>query len=113
MQTAVRQGTDRREAIRLIAGTDAELGQPNWSTVELIDISRTGVLFSTPTALDVGERGELRLRLEHGSFAAQIETRRSDLRKTPHTTYRVGAAFVSLDEGSRLHLEEFIGDARR
>jgi hypothetical protein len=113
MQTAVGQGTERRDATRFIAGPDAELGQPHWSTVELIDISQIGVLFSTPTRLDVGERGELRVRLEHGSFTAQIETKRSELRKTPHTTYRVGAAFVSLDEGSRLHLEEFIGDARR
>jgi hypothetical protein len=113
MQTTVGHGTERRQSVRFIAGADAQLGQPNWSTVELIDISQTGVLFSTPARLDVGERGELRVRLEHGSFAAQIEMKRSDLRKTPHTTYRVGAAFVSLDEGSRLHLEEFIGDARR
>ena len=113
MQTTVGQGAERRESVRFIAGADAELGQPNWSTVELIDISQTGVLFSTPTPLEVGERGELRVRLEHGSFAAQIEMKRAELRKTPHTTYRVGAAFVSLDEGSRLHLEEFIGDARR
>jgi hypothetical protein len=112
MQSAPRQGAERRAAVRFIAGTDAELGQPNWSTVELIDISTTGVLFSSPTALDVGERGELRVRLGEGSFAAQIEMRRSDLRKTPHTSYRVGAAFVSLDEGSRLHLEDFIGYAR-
>lgn len=113
VQTAMREGTDRRGAVRLIAGRDTELGQPDWRTVELIDISRTGVLFSSPMPLDSGERGELRVRLEQGSFAAQVETRRSDLSKTPRTAYRVGAAFVSLDERSRLHLEEFIGDARR
>ena len=112
-QTSFRQGTDRRATVRLTPGADAEISQPNWSAVELIDISTIGVLFASPTPLDVGEKGELRVRLGDGSFAAQIEVRRSDARKTPHTSYRLGAAFVSLDEGSRLHLEDFIGDARR
>lgn len=113
VQTPARPGPERRDAVRFIAGADAELGQPSWSTVELLDISPTGVLFSSTAALDVGDRGELRVRLVNGSFTAQIEMRRSELRKTPQTSYRVGARFVTLDEGSRLHLEEFIGDARR
>ena len=111
-QTTLTRGADRRAAVRLIAGSDVELGQPNWSTVELIDISTTGVLFSSPVNLDVGERGELRIRLGDGNFAAQIETKRSELRRTPHPVYHLAAAFISVDEGSRLHLKDFIGEAR-
>ena len=108
-----RQGPERRASVRVAAGDEAEIGQPNWSTVELIDISTTGVLFGCPVAVDIGEKGQLRVRLGERSFAAQIEVRRADSRKAAHGAYRLGAAFVSLDEGSRLHLEDFIGDARR
>ena len=113
VQSAPREGTERRRAVRFNAGGDTELGQPTWSTVRLIDVSTTGVLFSSPTPLMVGERGELRVRFGEGSFAAQIEVRRTDVRKTPHSAYGAGAVFLSLDEVSRLHLEDFIGDARR
>lgn len=110
---AAREGGDRRAAVRFDAGADAEFNQPNWCTVELIDVSTTGVLFLSPSRFDVGERGELRVRLGEASFMAQIETRRVEPRKSPSMGYRVGAAFVSLSEASRLHLEDFIGDARR
>jgi hypothetical protein len=112
MQTSLTQGADRRATVRFIAGADAELGQPNWATVELIDISTTGVLFSSPTGLVVGERGELRVRLGDRHFAAQIEAKRSDLRRGPHPLYHLAAAFISVDEASRLHLKEFIGEER-
>ena len=108
-----RQGPERRASVRLTPGNDVEIGQPTWSTVELLDISTAGVLFSSPVAVEIGERGELRVRLGERSFAAQIEVRRSDERKAAQGAYRLGASFVSLDENSRLHLEDFIGDARR
>jgi len=108
-----RQGPERRATPRHLAGGDAELGQPNWSTVEVIDISTLGVLFASPVAVEVGERGKLRMRLGDRSFEAQVEVRRSDTRKTAQAAYRLGAAFITLDEESRLHLEDFIGDARR
>ncbi|HKY21201.1 MAG TPA: PilZ domain-containing protein [Vicinamibacterales bacterium] len=113
VQSNFRQGLDRRATTRFTPGADAEIGQPNWCTVELIDISTTGVLFASPMGLDVGEKGKLRVRLGDRSFAAQIEVRRSDARKSTQTSHRLGAMFVSLDDGNRLHLEDFIGDARR
>jgi hypothetical protein len=106
-----RTGSERRASPRIPG--DGELGQPDWSTVELIDLSTSGVLFACSAAVDVGDKGELRVRLGERSFAAQVEIRRSDSRRTSHGAYRFGAAFVSLDEASRLHLEDFIGDARR
>jgi len=109
---SARRNPERRADVRLIAGGDAEIGQPNWATVELIDISTTGVLVASTVQVETGERGELRVRLGERSFAAQIEVKRSDSPKAPHALYRLGAAFVSLDEGSRVHLEDFIGDAR-
>ena len=113
VQSSVREGIERRATPRLTPGADAELEQSNWSTVELVDISTSGVLFGSPTRMDVGDKGKLLVRFGDRSFAAEVEVRRSDPRKTAHTTCRLGAQFVSLDEGSRLHLEDFIGDARQ
>jgi hypothetical protein len=112
-QSGPRQGLERRASARLVPGGDVEIGQPTWSTVELLDISTAGVLFASPVGVEIGERGELRVRLGERSFAAQIEVRRSDERKASQGAYRLGASFVSLDESSRVHLEDFIGGARR
>jgi hypothetical protein len=108
----VRENVERRQAARFIAGSDAELEQPQWATVELLDVSTTGVLFSSPMLPIVGERGELRARLGDASFLAQVEVRRTAPPKPPVHGHRVGASFVTLPEGSRLHLEDFIGNAR-
>jgi PilZ domain len=110
---AARPGPERRAGLRIVPGGEADMGHPNWVTVELIDISTTGVLFAAPVVVDIGERAELRMRLGDRSFAAQVEVRRSDARKpSSHPVYRMGASFVALDESNRLHLEDFIGDAR-
>jgi len=112
VQSSPREGIERRATPRLTPGADAEIGQPNWVTVELVDISTTGVFFGSPARMEIGDKGKLLVRLGERSFAAEIEVRRSDPRKTAHSTCRLGAQFVSLDEGSRLHLDDFIGDAR-
>jgi hypothetical protein len=108
-----RHGAERRAASRFNAAGEAEIGEPTWATVELIDISTSGVLFVSPQPLDVGDTGQLRMRLGDRSFTAQVEVRRSDPRRTPHPSHRLGATFVSLDEVNRLNLEDFVGDARR
>ena len=108
----VAREVERRETPRFVAGADAELEQPQWTTVELLDVSTTGVLFSCPALVGVGERGEIRARLGDASFSAQIEVRRTAPPKPPAQGHRVGASFVSLPEGSRMHLEDFIGNAR-
>ena len=108
-----RQGVERRASVRFNAGGEAEIGEPAWSTVELIDISTSGVLFVCPLPLDVGEMGQLRVRLGERSFAARVEVRRSDARNPPYSSHRLGAAFVALDEANRVNLEDFVGDARR
>ena len=112
VQSAPRDSMERRATPRFVAGSDAELEQPQWATVELLDVSTTGVLFSSPALLPLGERGELRARLGHASFSAQVEVRRTAPPRPPSQGHRVGASFVSLPEGSRLHLEDFIGNAR-
>jgi hypothetical protein len=108
-----RHGVERRAHVRISAAGEAEIDEPAWSTVELVDISASGVLFVSPLPLDVGETGQLRVRLSERSFTARIEVRRSDTSGASHSTHHLGAAFVSLDDVNRTHLEDFVGGARR
>jgi hypothetical protein len=91
----------------------AEMNRPEWSTVKVLDISGSGVLFLSPERIAAGSKGQLRLRLGDNSFVGDIEIRRSDRHQTPSGGYRVGATFTSLADGSRASLEDFIGMAGR
>ena len=104
---------ERRRSARTQAADGTELNRPAWSTVKVLDISVSGVLFLAPDWMAAGDKAQLRMRLGDSSFAADIEVRRSDRHPTPAGGYRVGAAFTSLGDGSRASLEEFIGLAGR
>jgi hypothetical protein len=104
---------DRREWPRVLLADGTEMNRPDWSTVTVLDISVSGVLFLAPDRIAAGSKGQLRLRLGDNSFVGDIEIRRSDRHQTPSGGYRVGATFTSLAEGSRASLEEFIGTAGR
>ena len=89
------------------------MNRPEWSTVKVLDISVSGVLFLAPERMAAKAKGQLRLRLGDNSFVGDIEIRRSDRHQTPSGGYRVGATFTSLADGSRASLEDFIGMAGR
>ncbi len=103
---------DRRRSPRVAPRTTSEIEWPTWSTVALMDISTTGVLFTSPVALAVGEKGQIRMRLGDRTFNADVEVRRGQAQGTKHPGYRIGAAFSFLDEASRMALEDFLGDQR-
>lgn len=109
---STRSMVDRRRAVRVAPPGPSEIQWPTWSTIELIDISTTGVLFASPVALEEGESGQLRMRLGEGSFNADVEVRRGNPTGPKAGTYRVGAQFTSLDEPSRLTLDDFLGGQR-
>jgi hypothetical protein len=85
---------------------------PTWATVALLDISTTGVLFTSPVALAVGEKGHIRMRLGDRTFNADVEIRRGQSQGSKHPGYRIGAVFSFLDEASRMALDDFLGDQR-
>lgn len=104
---------ERRQWPRVPTADGTEMNRPEWSTVKVLDISVSGVLFLAPERMAPGAKGQLRLRLGDNSFVGDIEIRRSDRHQTPSGGYRVGATFTSLAEGSRASLEDFIGMAGR
>ena len=104
---------ERRQWPRVPLDDGTEMNRPEWSTVTVLDISVSGVLFLAPERMAPGTKAQLRLRLGDNSFVGDIEIRRSDRHQTPSGGYRVGATFTSLAEGSRASLEDFIGMAGR
>jgi hypothetical protein len=107
-----RAGPERRRTPRVMPRDGAEINRPTWTTVELVDISTSGVLFFGREAMAVGQKGQLRMRLGDNGFASQIEVRRVDMHTTPSKGFRIGAVFSALDEASRQTLEQFIGTGR-
>lgn len=102
---------ERRRGVRVAAPDRAEIGWPNWATVQVMDISTGGVLFSTQAIVTVGEKGHLRMRIGDRGFAAQVEIQREAARAGVSASHRLGARFASLDEASRHALDTFIGEA--
>ena len=109
---SLRVGPERRRTPRVMPRDGAEINRPTWTTVELVDISTSGVLFFGADAMAIGQKGQLRMRLGDNGFAGQIEVRRVDMHTAPSKGYRIGAVFSALDEASRQTLEEFIGTGR-
>ena len=110
---AVHPANERRQWPRVSPVDGTEMNRPEWSTVTVLDISVSGVLFLASERMPMGAKAQLRLRLGDNSFVGDIEIRRSDRYQTPSGGYRIGAAFSSLAEGSRASLEDFIGMAGR
>jgi hypothetical protein len=104
---------ERRQWPRVPPIEGTEINRPEWSTVRVLDISVSGVMFLAPERMAAGSKGQLRLRLGENSFVADIEIRRSDKHQIPAGGYRVAATFTSLADGSRTSLEDFIGMAGR
>lgn len=87
-----------------------EVTLPVSATVQLIDISETGVLLSSKQPLDVGRRAQLRLRVGADPITVIVEVRRLAPAPRPGQSapYRMGAEFVNLDEDSRRKIEGFL-----
>ena len=109
---STRSVVDRRRAARVTPPSPSEIQWPTWSTIELIDISTTGVLFAAPVAMTAGETGQLRMRLGDRAFTADVVVRRGSSTGPKAGSYRAGAEFTSLDEPSRLTLDDFLGGQR-
>ncbi len=100
----------RREPRVPIRRMEPAVTLPVSATVQLLDISETGVLLSSTQPLDVGRRAQLRLRVGAEPISVMVEVRRLAPAPRPGYTspYRMGAEFVNLDEDSRRKIEAFL-----
>jgi c-di-GMP-binding flagellar brake protein YcgR len=102
--------SDRRRGARVAVDRDVpELTLPVSATVQLLDISESGVLLASSQPLDVGRRAQLRTRIGAEPLTVLVEIRRvlPSQRHGP-AAYRLGAEFVNLDEESRRKIEGFL-----
>jgi PilZ domain len=101
---------ERRRTPRVAPSNRPEIQWPTWSTVELIDISTSGVFFTSPVPLGPGDKAQLRLRLGERSFTAEMEVRRAPSEATRRAGFPLAAVFTAVDDASRFTLDDFLGD---
>jgi hypothetical protein len=102
--------TERRRSARVAIDRNIpELTLPVSATVQLLDISESGVLLASSQPLDVGRRAQLRTRIGAEPLTVLVEVRRvlPSQRHGP-AAFRLGAEFVNLDEESRRKIESFL-----
>lgn len=95
----------RRYARQEVQGEFATI--PAVTSVEVLDISVTGVLFECARRFDAGSTGTLRLDFGGSPFVADVQVRRA-MPVAGTSAYRIAASFVELADGPRLLLERFI-----
>lgn len=86
-----------------------ELSLPTVASVQVADISETGVLLLTTQPVAVGGRAQLRTRIGAEPVTLHLEVRRvvSETKADPGR-YRIGAEFVALEEDNRKRLERLL-----
>lgn len=82
---------------------------PVSATVQLLDISQTGVLLASAQQLGVGRRARLRTRVGSEPLIVQVEVRRvAAASRTTQGPWRLGAEFVGMDEESQRKIDRFL-----
>jgi c-di-GMP-binding flagellar brake protein YcgR len=102
---------ERRRTPRatLPAGDRPDISLAVSTTVQMMDISQSGVLLSSSQKLDVGQRAQLRTRVGAEPLTVQVEVRRlANGGRAGHGSYKLGAEFVALDEENQRKIERFL-----
>lgn len=87
----------------------ADIWLPMSATVQVLDISQSGLLLISTQELAVGRRAQLRLRLGANPVTAQVEVRRIFKEsRNGAPAYRLGVTFVALDDETRAKIERFL-----
>ena len=96
---------ERRQSARYSSDGDDSAALPLSASVQVLDISLTGVLLESLYPVQVGTRGRLRLKLGDTPVVAEVEVLRVTARADK--AYRVGAAFVNLSTEQQQIIERF------
>jgi c-di-GMP-binding flagellar brake protein YcgR len=101
---------ERRQHPRVRIRRDGvEIVLPTTTTVQLLDISETGVLLGSSQRLEPGRRAQLRTRLGPEPVTLTVEIRRVvNGGREGFGTFKVGAEFVNVDEDARRRIERFL-----
>ncbi len=102
---------ERRRHRRLTPDEDVRLSLSVLLEVEIIDVSTSGLMFSSEVELTIGHRLQVLTLLGGEPFSAWVDVRRAE-RESPLSPQarrcRYGAAFVAIEEKSRRNLQRFL-----
>ena len=104
---------ERRRFPRTTVAGGHELKMPLQMTVQLVDISSSGVLLASPQALELGTRAQLQTRLGNSPVHMEVEVKRiapEGAPGRPSGRFRLGATLVNPDEACRRAVHAFLRD---
>ncbi len=104
-------GAERRRLARVHVADAAGLSLTVSLPVQVVDISKTGVMLASKCELSVGDRAELLATVGSRSIRVVIEVRHVSIDTQPRRGihYRAGAAFAPMSAEQRLLLEQLLG----
>ena len=102
---------ERRQTSRASAVLDCRARLGASLPVQILEISLSGVLLGSKTALALGERAEFTLTVGSRPLRVAIAIRHVSIeqRSRGGPRYRLGAAFVGMTAAQRLVLSELLG----
>ena len=102
---------ERRRFPRTTVDAGHELRMPLQMTVQLLDISATGVLVAAPQPLEPGAVAEIQTRLGADPVLMQVEVKRvapDAAPGKPAGRYRLGSRLVSVDDAGKRSIQKFL-----
>jgi hypothetical protein len=90
------------------------LEMPSIGNVQVLDISRGGLLLSSPCRIEPGHRARLELRLSEAPVRLEVEVCRTSPEEPPGPgPFRLGAKLLPLDETAAAAVDRFLAEAQR
>ena len=101
---------ERREHPRApVKGGEFELALSAQNTVQVLDISQSGMLLAASQPLAIGRRAQIKTRLGAEPVTLTVVIRRvTNGIRTGHGSYRLGCEFTGLDDENRRKIERFL-----
>jgi c-di-GMP-binding flagellar brake protein YcgR len=101
---------ERRQHPRAeVKRNELELALSAQNTVQVLDISQSGMLLAASQPLAIGRRAQIKTRLGAEPVTLTLVIRRvTNGIRTGHGSYRLGCEFVGLDEENRRKIERFL-----
>ena len=102
---------ERRRSVRAAADSNSWLALPSTWPVQLLDLSRGGIAFSSPYDIEPGRTASVRVTFGGQAFNGKVRvcwSRRRTVITSNRPGFDIGACFLSLEDGSRRALELFL-----
>ena len=104
---------ERRQGPRVSVSGAMQSDRTLAVSVRVLDIGLSGVSVASSQSFEVGQHAHLSTRLGDCPIEADVVIRRVTAIGGDKCAYTVSARFVSLDEGTRRAMQQFLADGNR